>query len=384
MKYLLLPLFTFVNFFCSGQTVDPYSPDASTPPARPGMHLVFNDEFNNEGKPNPQNWGYEIGFKRNEELQWYLSDNANCTAGRLLIEGRKANFANPNYVAGSTDWRTNRKTVNYTSSSILSKDKKSWLFGRFEIRARVDTSLGCWPAIWTLGVKQEWPSCGEIDLMEFYRVNGAQTVLANVAWGTATRWTAKWDSFKKPLSSLLASDANWPKKYHVWRMDWTPDSICLYVDDVLFNYTLLSQTINADGSNPFLQPQYLLLNLALGGGGGDPSASNFPLKYEVDYVRVYQKDSTALSNRADLFKTTDPVCTKTNRPKALNFRYNDDLKGLNVSIFNTRGTHLLSQYYAAIENGSPYSIDLSAIPNGLFFVRFDCEIPRTFKMIFAE
>ncbi|MFZ4456519.1 MAG: family 16 glycosylhydrolase [Bacteroidales bacterium] len=384
MKYFLLPLFAVAYSICLGQSVDPYSPDASAPPARQGMHLVFNEEFKNEGKPNPQNWGYEIGFKRNEELQWYQSDNASCTAGRLLIEGRRANFPNPNYVAGSTDWRTNRKTVNYTSSSILTKDKKSWLFGRFEIRARVDTSLGAWPAIWTLGVKQEWPSCGEIDLMEFYRVSGVPTILANVAWGTAVRWTAKWDSFKKPLASLLATDANWPKKYHVWRMDWTPDSICLYVDNVLFNYTLVSQTINADGSNPFLQPQYMLLNLALGGGGGDPSSTVFPIKYEVDYVRIYQKDSTALANRADLIMSKNPICTKTNRPRALNFKYNDDLKELNVSIFNSRGTNLFSQHYADIQNGNPYSIDLSRIPTGLFFVRFNSEIQKTFKMILTE
>ena len=367
-----------------GQTVDPYNPDESTPPVRAGMNLIFSEEFNNEGKPNPNNWGYETGFKRNEELQWYLSDNANCTAGRLLIEGRRANFANPNYVAGSSDWKTNRKTVNYTSSCIISKDKKSWLFGRFEIRARVDTSMGSWPAIWTLGVSQEWPSCGEIDMMEFYRISNAPTVLANVAWGTAVRWTAKWDSFKKPLSTLLATDADWPKKYHVWRMDWTSDSIRLYVDDKLYNYTLLNQTINADGSNPFLQAQYMLLNLALGANGGDPSKTLFPLKYEVDYVRVYQKASTGLPSNAKIFPTSNPIFINPNQNRTFNFRYKDDVRRLYVSILNTSGKTLLRQYFGDIQSGNSYFMSLKALPTGVYFVRFDCETTKTFKIILTK
>jgi len=72
-------------------------------------------------------------------------------------------------------------------------------------------------------------------------------------------------------------------------MDWDKDSINLFLDDVLMNTTVLNQTLNPDGSYPFLQPHFLLLNLAIGGNGGDPSASSTPIKYEVDYVRVYQK-----------------------------------------------------------------------------------------------
>ena len=384
MKHFLLSFFLMCFSLCIGQTVDPYTPDASSPPVRPGMNLVFSEEFNNEGKPNPDNWGYETGFKRNEELQWYLSDNANCTAGRLLIEGKRANFANPNYVAGSTDWKTNRKTVNYTSACILSKGKKFWQFGRFEIRARVDTSMGSWPAIWTLGITKEWPSCGEIDIMEFYRISDAPTVLANVAWGTAVRWTAKWDSFKKPLSSLLALDAGWPKKYHVWRMDWTSDSTQLYVDDVLYNYTLLNQTINADGSNPFLQAQYMLLNLALGANGGDPSKTVFPLKYEVDYVRIYQKTPTGLPSNAESTTTTNPILIHTNQSRTLNFSYKNDVKYLLVSIINTSGQTVLKQYFTDIQSGRSNFVNFKFLKTGVFFVRFDAETTKTFKIILTK
>ncbi|MGE5406639.1 MAG: hypothetical protein ACM3NR_02910, partial [Methanosarcina sp.] len=76
----------------------------------------------------------------------------------------------------------------------------------------------------------------------------------------------------------------------IWMMDWNKDSISLFLDGKLLNSTLVSQTVNPDGFNPFLQPHYLLLNLAIGGAGGDPSRSPFPIRYEVDYVRVYQPE----------------------------------------------------------------------------------------------
>ena len=128
-------------------------------------------------------------------------------------------------------------------------------------------------------------------MLEFYRPDNVPTILGYVACGTGKSWNAKWDSSKKTLATLLQADNDWVRKYHVWRIDWTKDSINLYVDDILLNTTLVSEMANADGTNPFLQPQYLLLNLALGSNGGDPSQSNFPIKFEVDYVRVYQLKS---------------------------------------------------------------------------------------------
>ena len=124
--------------------------------------------------------------------------------------------------------------------------------------------------------------------MEFYRVKGLPTILANVAWGTEKRNVAKWHTERIPFTKFRTSDPKWSKKFHVWRMDWTPEFIKLYLDDELLNTTMLSETINSDGSNPFTKPQYLLLNLAIGGNGGDPARAKYPIKYEVDYVRVYQ------------------------------------------------------------------------------------------------
>jgi beta-glucanase (GH16 family) len=248
-----------------------------------GYKLVWSDEFEGDGKPDSKNWNYEKGFVRNNELQWYQPDNATIKDGMLIIEGRKERVSNPNYKAGSTDWKTSRQYAEYTATSMTTSGLQTWQYGRFEMRGRIPTTAGMWPAWWTLGVKGEWPSNGEIDIMEYY--NGK--VLANVACGTDKQWTAKWDSVTKSLSSL---GTGWSDKFHVWRMDWDDQKIDLYLDDVLLNTATLSSMLNADGTSPFKQKVYMLLNLAIGGdNGGDPAGTTFPVKYEVDYVRVFQK-----------------------------------------------------------------------------------------------
>lgn len=292
MNNIHLPVLIFAALFLWGKSVpcqDSFKPDFSAPPKIPGMSLSWNDEFNNEGKPDPAYWKYENGLVRNQELQWYQPGNANCSNGLLVITGARQQKKNPGYVKGSSDWRLSRENTEYTSASIQTRGLKDWKYGRFIIRARIDTSKGSWPAIWTLGVSGRWPSNGEIDIMEFYRINGVPTILANVAWAGKEPGKATWDNLKKPLSDFTAGDRDWTKKFHTWRMDWNTDSINLYLDDVLLNSTLVSQAVNSDGKNPFLQPHYILLNLAIGANGDDPSQTRFPIKFEVDYVRIYQE-----------------------------------------------------------------------------------------------
>ena len=251
--------------------------------------LVFADEFSVNGTPDSQNWTFEQGFVRNNELQWYQAQNAYCLDGKLVIEGRREKVKNPYFVLGSKDWRTSREYAGYTSSCIHTKGLHQWQYGRFEICARIDTSLGAWPAIWTLGVEKQWPLNGEIDLMEFYRIGHVPHILANIAWGTNQQWVAKWNSVRTPFENIAKGDKTWASRFHVWRLDWSAESIDIYLDEVLLNHSSLSETTNPDGSNPFRQPHYLLLNLAIGENGGDPASTRFPVKYEIDYVRVYQK-----------------------------------------------------------------------------------------------
>lgn len=250
--------------------------------------LVWADEFNNKGTLDNTNWRYEHGFTRNHELQWYQPENAICHHGILTIQVKKEHRPNPNYVAGSTNWKTNREFIEYTSSSMNTSRQHSWQYGRFVMRARIDVDAGLWPAFWTLGNTRPWPLNGEIDIMEYYR----KKLLANIACGVSPG-KAKWYSNNRSLDSL---GKNWSKKFHIWRMDWDSNSISLYVDNTLMNHVELSKLVNQDGSgfNPFMQPEYILLNLALGGdNGGDLSTTAFPRKYEIDYVRVYQKSDTA-------------------------------------------------------------------------------------------
>ena len=267
------------------QTADQRIPLTTPPAVYPGYALVWADEFNRDGPPDPANWTYERGFVRNQELQWYATENAQAAGGLLLIEARRERVPNPEFDAAATDWRRRRQAADYTSASLMTRGLHSWQYGRFEMRARIDTRPGLWPAFWTLGVTGAWPHNGEIDIMEYYR----GTLLANAAWGGAERFRAIWDDSRTPMASFGKA---WPDAFHVWRMDWDERAIALSVDGQVLNEIDLSKTINEDDTraNPFHQPHYLLVNLAVGGTqGGDPSSTEFPARFEIDYVRVYQR-----------------------------------------------------------------------------------------------
>lgn len=269
----------FISFYCNAQRSN-LSTETSG-----GYRLVWADEFNREGAPDTANWRFEKGFVRNQEFQWYQSENAYCKNGLLVIEGRREIKPNPAYVAGSSDWKKNRQQIEYTASSINTNGKHAWKYGRFIMRGKIDISSGLWPAWWTLGVNGRWPANGEIDIMEYYR----NKVLANIAC-IGSDGKAEWYSKTKPADSL--GGTAWSSQFHVWRMDWDTSAISLYMDDQLMNSTPLNKLVNKDGSgiNPFRQPHYMLLNLAIGGqNGGDPGHTPFPNRFEIDYVRVYQK-----------------------------------------------------------------------------------------------
>ena len=272
------------------------SDDSDIENAHLGYKLVFHDEFNTDGAPDANYWTYDLAHRNNEE-QLYTTKNATCADGCLVIEARKEDAQD-----------SKGTTYHYTSSSLATKAAttgpyvSAWTYGRFEVRAKIPAYLGCWPAIWLLSNENvEWPYSGEIDMMEYYPVDGAEALHANVAWGTTTRWSAKWNNAIKKLADLEAVNANWKNEFHVWRMDWDSAYIRLYVDDELINTTNLDNTVNPradycwyDNYNPYRgHNMYLLLNLALGGdNGGSLANTPFPCQYLVDYVRVYQKAPT--------------------------------------------------------------------------------------------
>ncbi|MBN1130898.1 MAG: glycoside hydrolase family 16 protein, partial [Chitinispirillaceae bacterium] len=163
--------------------------------------------------------------------------------------------------------------------SLRTMGKKSWLYGRFEMRAKIDIRLGSWPAWWWLPNSGGWPRGGEIDMMEFYR----SRCLFNVMDGNQ-----RWTSVTRTITSL--GGEQWANHFHVWTWEWDSTRIDLYLDGVLMNHYPVA---NADGTgpngaNPFRRPGYMLVNQAIGGtNGGDPSGTVFPVDYRVDWIRVH-------------------------------------------------------------------------------------------------
>ena len=241
---------------------------------------------------NEELWTFEEGFKRGNEPQNYVKgiDNAIVVDGRLLITAKKERRKNPNYDPTSGDYRMNWEYGEYTSASMNGNQKRFFLFGRTEVRAKIDPSSGSFPAIWTCGNNKEWPLNGEIDIMEFYIHNGEQSLTSNFAAGKKQPWEAIWNSRWTPLSYYELKDPDWIKKYHVYRMDWDEKEIKLYVDDELRNSIKVEEFLNEDGSIVFHNPQYMWLNLALKDQGrGIDLSETKNIQFEVDYFRLYQK-----------------------------------------------------------------------------------------------
>jgi beta-glucanase (GH16 family) len=243
---------------------------------------IFVDEFDRDGAPDPAKWTYEEGFVRNRELQWYQPQNALCKDGLLVIEARRETRPNPTYDATSKDWRHQRPEIAFTSACLISQGRFSFTYGRAEIRARIDTRPGSWPAFWTLGVEQPYPENGEIDIMEYYQ----GTLLANVFYGFGGK--LRESVTKYPLRDF--GGEAWAKEFHVWAMEWDPERIVLTLDGKVLNTFRVAVDDEPGKPNAFRKPHYLLINQAIGGNaGGDPGATVFPVRLEVDWVRVSQR-----------------------------------------------------------------------------------------------
>jgi beta-glucanase (GH16 family) len=234
--------------------------------------LVMQDEFDVDGTPNSTIWGYDIGTGSNgwgnNELQYYTDRPENVTVqnGYLIITARKESYQ------GSS----------YTSARLLTKGKFEQAYGRFEARIRLPWGQGMWPAFWMLGADIDtnpWPGAGEIDIMEF---RGQEpTVVLGTVHGPGY---SAGESISK--SYTLPND-RFDTGFHVFGIEWTPNYINYYVDDVLYN-----QITPADvpGEWVFNKPFFILINLAVGGTfvGSPNSETVFPQTMLVDYVRVYK------------------------------------------------------------------------------------------------
>ena len=274
----------------SSESAPAAAPFAPNPPA--GMKLVWSDEFNVNGRPDPANWTYETGYVRNHEAQWYRPESAEVRDGYLVITGEhhEQPLPNPRGNGGWFGFGGDNRPIEYTSACLITKGLHSFQYGRIEARIKAPLTEGSWPAFWTLGVSENWPSCGEIDIFEYYK----ELVLANFCWSAAGgQWSPEWSTVRIPLGDYRKDDPEWAEKFHVYAMDWDENRIVLSVDGHAVNDSSIAEVKNAryrSVENPFHQPHYLLVNLALGGdSGGDVTKVPFPVHMFVDYVRVYQK-----------------------------------------------------------------------------------------------
>ncbi len=237
---------------------------------KPKWELSWSEEFEYSGAPDKANWDYEIGFIRNKELQYYTSElqNVRVEDGNCVIVAR---------LEGGDS---------VTSASINTRHKKEFLYGRMEVRAKIPSALGTWPAIWMLGVNRNetgWPACGEIDIMEHVGYN-PEVVHANI------HTKAYNHSIGTGKGNRIEVFDPWAD-FHIYALEWSEDRMDFFFDDSIY----FSYSNDMTGNNdtwPFDKPHYLLLNLAYGGGWGGRQGvdtSLLPVRFEIDYVRYYTK-----------------------------------------------------------------------------------------------
>ena len=243
----------------------------STPESYDGMELVWSDEFDASSIDN-SDWAFETGTGNwgwgNNELQYYQENNTSIIDGNLVIEARKESVDNSNY----------------TSSRIITRDKKSFKYGRVDIRAVMPEGQGIWPALWMLGSNHfqvGWPTCGEIDIMEMIGGgDGRDNVL---------RGTAHWDQGGHvSYGQGYTHESNLSDEYHVYSIIWDDQNIRWYFDDINFN----TMDITSEALSAFHNNFYFIMNVAVGGvwPGSPDNTTLFPQWMIVDYIRVFQEN----------------------------------------------------------------------------------------------
>ena len=238
-------------------------PPADIKQTDPSYTLVWSDEFNGSTL-DESSWNYNIGGHGwgNNEQEYYTDRNATLENGNLVISCIKEEI----------------DSNGYTSARITTKGKHEFLYGKIEARIKIPTGQGLWPAFWMLGANIDqvnWPQCGEVDIME--HINADSTFYGTLHW----------------LNDQKVSSGNHtnvaPDDFHVYGVEWTADSITWQLDGNRYHSVDIKN--NANSTEEFHKPFFILLNLAIGGDwpGQTIDESKVPARMLVDYVRVYQK-----------------------------------------------------------------------------------------------
>jgi beta-glucanase (GH16 family) len=243
----------------------------NTPLTYPGYTLAWADEFNTN-VIDPASWTFEAGNNNgwgNNELQYYTgrSQNVFVSKGNLILEARAEAY----------------NLLNYTSTRMITKNKKTFKFGRIDIRAKTPVGKGVWPALWMLGNNIDqvnWPACGEIDILELL---GQEP---NKIYGTM-HWGASSATHSFFGSNYVLNPGSFDQQFHVYSIIWTQNNIKVLVDDI--QYVSFSAA-NVSGNYPFNSEFFFIFNIAVGGNwpGSPDNSTSFPQRLIVDYVRVFQ------------------------------------------------------------------------------------------------
>jgi beta-glucanase (GH16 family) len=245
---------------------------------KPSRRLVWSDEFDYQGLPNPTKWGYDLGDGcpdvcgwGNNEAEFYTKDlkNARVENGVLIIEAKKDSMGGKAF----------------TSARLVTKNKGDWKYARVEVKAKLPRGRGTWPAIWMLSTDWKyggWPTSGEIDIMEQVGYD------PGVIHGTLH--SEKYNHVKHTQQEGKTTIADCSDTFHVYAIDWTENQIDFSIDEKIYHSVKRNPQDDSKGW-PFDQPFHLLLNIAVGGGWGGMKGideSIWPQQMLVDYVRVYQ------------------------------------------------------------------------------------------------
>ncbi|MBB3111656.1 beta-glucanase (GH16 family) [Paenibacillus phyllosphaerae] len=307
--------------------------------ANAAYNLVWSDEFNGTSI-DANNWSFETGTGSggwgNNELEYYTNraENARIENGNLVIEARKESYGG----------------MNYTSARLKTQGKKSFKYGRIEARIKMPVGQGLWPAFWTLGSDINtvgWPKSGEIDIME--HVNSEGNTHGYIHWDVNGHATYGGASHAVDVT-----------QYHVYSIEWTPSAIKWFIDGVQFREANIANNVNS--TEEFHKEHFLLLNMAVGGNwpGSPNSATPFPAKMYVDYVRVYQ-DGVAPPSSGPIVSGGTYKLINVGSGKALDVQSAGTAPGTNVQQWTDNGTN--AQKWTLYQNADG-SYKLISVNNG--------------------
>ena len=262
---------------------DPNIDTSVAAPAIAGWTLVWSDEFSGSGLPNPSKWAYDternkVGWWNNEK-QYYANarlENSRVQDGKLIIEARQERLSAAADFGGQ----------NYTSARLITRGLASWTYGFWEVRAKLPCGLGTWPAIWMLGTGGRWPDDGEIDILEQRgTAAGEKQQILGTIHTKAYNWSGGTMGVAKGASSALPNACT---AFNNYQLRWEADRIVIGVNGAEY-FTFMNPNNGDRNQWPFNAPQYLILNLAMGGDLGGTISTPLPAQMEVDYVRVYRR-----------------------------------------------------------------------------------------------